>query len=222
MKRLFPIFLLLLIGVVSCNSKTDKESNVSEKKMVMVKEKPSVIMKKSAITLYLQPYNGFPQNQLEKLQLDVQHCLDTLVPELKFDVKLHDDVNLPASCYYKPRNRYRADSILRYQNSIDGKNYVMGVMSQDISTSVHDVEDWGVLGLSFRPGKSAVVSNFRVKNKALFYKVVVHEFFHNLGLGHCPHGDCSCYMKDADKHPRLDKEVRLCPTCKAELLRLRK
>jgi archaemetzincin len=176
----------------------------------------------SVITLYLQPYNGFPQGQLQKLQSDVQHCLDTLIPELKFDVKLRNGIDLPASCYYKPRNRYRADSIIRYQRTLDNSNYIMGVMSQDISTTVHDVKDWGVLGLSFRPGKSAVVSNYRVKNKSLFYKVLVHEFLHNLGLPHCSLGDRSCYICDANKHPQLEKQTQLCPVCKAKLLRLRK
>ena len=206
MKRLFPISLLLMISMISC----DIGNGGNAGKDVAV------------ITLHLQPYNGFPQGQLEKLQSDVQHCLDTLIPELKFDVKLRDEINLPASCYYKPRNRYRADSIIRYQRTLDKNNYIMGVMSQDISTTVHNVEDWGVLGLSFRPGKSAVVSNYRVKNKSLFYKVLVHEFLHNLGLPHCSHDDRSCYICDANKRPQLEKQTRLCPTCKAKLLRLRK
>ena len=96
--------------------------------------------------------------------------------------------------------------------------YVMGVISSDISTTVHGVQDFGILGLSYRPGKSAVVSSFRVKNKSLFYKVAVHELLHSLGLPHCAQKDRSCYICDADKKPQLEKQTRLCEHCKKNLL----
>ena len=214
MKRLFPIFLLLVISLFSCKSPdtTTEKTPVKKKTITVVKEKP-------AIVLYLQPYNGYPKDKVLKLQSDVQHCLDTLIPERKFEVKVKENKNLPASCFYKPRSRWRADSIIHYQNRIDGKNYIMGVMSQDISASAHGYEDWGVQGLGSMPGKNAVVSTFRVNNKALFYKVVVHEFLHNLGLDHCPYDDRSCYICDAKKHPKLEPQTRLCEHCKKELLR---
>ena len=219
MKRLFPILFLFMVSIVACNSKTNNVNQTATKgKTVTAKDKSVVEKTKPVITLYLQPYNGFPQDKVQKLQLDVQHCLDTLIPERKFVVKLKDNIDLPKSCYYKPRSRWRADSIIHYQNRIDGKNYTMGVMSQDISTTVHGYQDWGVQGLGSMPGKNAVVSSFRVKNKALLYKVVVHEFLHNLGLDHCPYDDRSCYICDADKHPQLECQTRLCEHCKKELL----
>ena len=214
MKRVFPVLLLLLINMFSCNSpeKPTMNTPVKQKKVAFVKEKP-------AIVLYLQPYNGFPQAQLQKLQSDVQHCLDTLIPERKFVVKVKENKDLPANCFYKPRSRWRADSIIHHQNRIDGKNYIMGVLSQDISTSVHGYQDLGVQGLGSMPGKNAVVSTFRVKNKTLFYKVVVHEFLHNLGLDHCPYDDRSCYICDAYGQPQLECQTRLCEHCKKQLLR---
>lgn len=219
MKRIFPILFLLMISIVACNSKTDNVNQTATKgKTVTSKDKPVVVKTKPVITLYLQPYNGFPYDKVQKLQSDVQHCLDTLIPERKIVVKLKDNIDLPKSCYYKSRSRWRADSIIHYQNRIDGKNYTMGVMSQDISTNVHGYQDWGVQGLGSMPGKNAVVSSFRVKNKALLYKVVVHEFLHNLGLDHCPYNDRSCYICDAYEHPQLECQTRLCERCKKELL----
>jgi len=209
---LLPILILLMANMCACDSKKEAAPQIV---VSGHDERPN-----ATITLYLQPYNGFPENKVLQLQTDVQHCLDTLIPERKFVVKVRKNLDLPAYCWYPPRSRYRADSILLFQNRMDGKNYTMGVLSEDISVDAHGYEDWGVQGLGSKPGKNAVASTFRVKNKSLFYKVVVHEFLHNLGLDHCPQNDRSCYMCDADKHPQLEKEVRLCPVCKAELLRL--
>lgn len=174
--------------------------------------------KTEVITVYLQPYNRYPANKLKRLRLDVQNCLDTLIPELKFHVDVLKGRTLPSSFIYTPRNRFRADSIIRYQKSFPTHNYIVGIISSDISTSIHGVLDFGIQGLSYRPGKSAVVSSFRVKNKALFYKVAVHEFLHSLGLPHCAQKDRSCYICDADKHPQLEKQTRLCENCKKKLL----
>ena len=214
MKRLFPFFLLLLISMFSCKSPDEPKTKTPVKKKVI-----TVVKEKPAIVLYLQPYNGYPHDKVLKLQSDVQHCLDTLIPERKFEVKLKDNIDLPASCYYKPRARWRADSILDYQNRIDGKNYTIGVLTQDISSTEHGYQDWGVQGLGSMPGKNAVVSTFRVKNKPFFYKVIVHEFLHNLGLDHCPYNDPSCYICDGYIHPELEPQTRLCEYCKKELMR---
>lgn len=183
-------------------------------------EAPKAKQQKQAevITVLLQPYNGYPADKLKRLQRDMQHCLDTLIPELRFHVDVLKERTLPSSFLYTPRNRFRADSIIRYQKSFPTHDYVMGVISSDISTTVHGVQDFGILGLSYRPGKSGVVSSFRVKNKALFYKVAVHELLHSLGLPHCAQKDRSCYICDADKKPQLEKQTRLCEHCKKKLL----
>lgn len=176
-----------------------------------------VLSKNEVIVVHLQPYNGYPAGKMKKLQRDVQNCLDTLIPELKFRVDVLKDRKLPKSFIYTPRNRFRADSIIRYQKLFPTRDYIVGVIASDISTSVHGVKDFGIEGLSYRPGKSAVVSSWRVKNKALFYKVAVHEFLHSLGLPHCGRKDRSCYICDADKHPQLEKQTRLCEECKKKL-----
>lgn len=211
-KLLLPVFLLLVASLCGCVSKKE----ATPQTVVSEPDEPQ----NTAITLYLQPYNDFSEKQILKLHQDVQNCLDTLIPERKFVVKVRENLDLPAYCWYPPRSRYRADSILLFQHRMDGKNYTMGVLSGDISVDAHGYEDWGVQGLGSMPGKNAVVSTFRVKNKSMFYKVVVHEFLHNLGLDHCPQNDRSCYICDADKHPQLEKEVRLCPVCKEYLLSL--
>ena len=211
-KLLLPVFLLLMASFYACNSKKEAVPQT----VVSEPDEPQ----NTAITLYLQPYNGFPEEQILKLRADVQNCLDTLIPEQEFAVFWYENEDLPDYCWYPPRSRYRADSILLYQLRVNDQNYIIGVLNEDISVTSDNIKDWGVLGFGLQPGTSAVVSTFRVKNKSMFYKVVVHEFLHNLGLDHCPQNDRSCYICDADKHPQLEKEVRLCPVCKEYLLSL--
>lgn len=216
MKTLPKFFLPVLILLVTCMCACDCK-NVPAPQPV---HPDPVEPQNTVISLYLQPYNDFPEEQMAHVHQDVQNCLDTLIPELEFVVYRYENEELPDYCWYPPRSRYRADSILLYQLRMDDEKYIMGVLSEDISVTSDNIKDWGVLGFGLQPGTSAVVSTFRVKNKSLFYKVIVHEFLHNLGLDHCSQNDRSCYMCDADKRPRLELEVQLCPVCKAELLRL--
>lgn len=171
------------------------------------------------ITICLQPYNGFPQTELIKLRDDIENCLDTLVPEMVFNVEILDDKTIPEQYYIHPKNgaRYRADSIIRYQKRFGNPNYILGITQSEICADVHNVSAWGILGLSFCPGKSSVVSNYRVRNKALFYKVAVHELLHCLELPHCGQKDRSCYICDANKTPQLEKQTRLCAPCREKL-----
>ena len=89
---------------------------------------------------------------------------------------------LPTNTYYKPRNRYRADLILKYINQLPGNHdHYLAVTTHDISTTKGAVYDWGVMGLGYQPGKSCVISTYRLKtaNTALFkdrfIKVALHE-----------------------------------------------
>jgi len=195
---------LLLLTLVGCGSRPDGPKS---------EEKPSY-------SIQLISYGDYPESKLMKLRQDIQNCFDTLIPEITVTVEVRGNTPIPEWCWNQSHSRLRADSILRYQNRVrEDKNvYLLGVTSKDISTTAHGQADWGVLGLSFCPGHSAVVSSFRVKDKSLFYKVAVHELLHCFGLPHCPNKDRSCYICDAAKHPQLDKQTRLCPDCKEKLL----
>lgn len=115
-KHLLPVLFLLMASLCACDS---NKGTAPQTTVISEPEKSP----KTAITLYLQPYNGFPENKILQLQTDVQHCLDTLIPEQKFVVKVRKNLDLPEYCWYPPRSRYRADSILLFQHRMDGKNY---------------------------------------------------------------------------------------------------
>lgn len=75
------------------------------------------------------------------------------------------------------------------------------------------------MGLGYRPGKSCVVSDFRMAGKnsnQQFYKVVLHELGHTEGLSHCTVK--TCLMRDAEGGNHLDEEKDFCKKCKSFLM----
>lgn len=145
----------------------------------------------------------------------------TQVKSLGATVVLNENLPVPKSFYYAPRNRYRADSLIRFLRTSIGKDsIIVGILNEDISTTKGEIPDWGVMGLGYRPGNSCVVSSFRInKNKRAeqLYKVVVHEIGHTEGLDHCP--EKTCLMRDAEGGNPLDDEKDFCERCKAQLKR---
>jgi archaemetzincin len=126
--------------------------------------------------------------------------------------------DMPAFTYFEPRNRNRADSLIRWMSRMakPGEIYV-GITMQDISASKGKHEDYGIMGLGYCPGNACVVSSYRLKNKKNFTKLVVHELGHNMGLPHCPVS--TCYMRDAKGGDPTDQETGFCKKCSAFLLK---
>ncbi|MCD1116614.1 matrixin family metalloprotease [Chryseobacterium turcicum] len=131
-------------------------------------------------------------------------------------VKILEAIDLPHKAYYKDRNRYRADSIIKHlsKNTKDGF-VTIGLTTKDISTTKGTIKDFGVMGLGFQPGKSCIASSFRLnknnKNEQ-FFKVAIHEIGHTQGLKHCP--ERSCFMRDAEGKNHTDEETDFCTKCK--------
>ena len=155
----------------------------------------------------------------------------------KIKVLILPKINLPKVAFVNIKSpRYRADSIIEIQNrnSDDSIDYVLGLTTNDISITKRNTDgtikkpiwkynDFGVMGLGFCPGKSSVISTFRLKckNKKLFLlriqKVALHELGHNLGLKHC--SSKKCLMTSAvEKIETIDNEdMELCNNCKNKL-----
>lgn len=179
----------------------------------------------------LQPYKGFPKDKTDTLAKVIGEFYDLKVVILP-------EINLPKSAFVNIKSpRYRADSIIRIQNRNrpDSLDFIVGLTESDISIpkvnldgSVKKPEwkynDFGIMGLAYRPGKSAIISSFRLKTNdsklhfSRLKKVTVHEFGHNLGLPHCP--NLYCVMTSAnEKISTIDTEkMELCNDCKKKLL----
>lgn len=189
---------ILLFTLLSC---TDKKYDREGKGFRNENQKVIVI----------QPLGNFKVNQAEKVFKEIK----TINP----NVVLRQNIPFPENSYYKPRNRYRADSIIKkLKNNIGSDSVIVGLSHFDISTTKNGIKDWGVMGLGYKPGKACVVSDFRlsVKNKnQQFYKLVLHELGHTAGLPHCKIK--TCLMRDAEGGNPLDQEKSFCRECKSFL-----
>lgn len=201
---------LLLLFLYSC-SKVKVEELEMEKRIVGI-----------------QPYEKF-SNEEAKL---ISFVIDSFY---KLETKILPNKELPKIAFTKIKSpRYRADSIIKIQNQNIPKNvyYVLGLTNEDISVTKNDKNghilepkwkycDFGVMGLAYRPGKSAIVSKFRLRDNYnhtiemnRLKKVAVHEFGHNLGLPHCPNKNC-VMTSAAEKLTTIDNEkLALCSKCK--------
>lgn len=192
-------FLVFLFIIISCTNGKKESSNT--------------IQKTNQKVIVIQPLGNFKTEQANKVLTEIK--------TINSNVVLRPHISFPENSFYKPRNRYRADSIIKsLKNNIGRDSVIVGLSNQDISTTYKGIKDWGVMGLGYNPGKACVVSDFRLslKNKnQQFYKLVLHELGHTAGLPHC--AIKSCLMRDAKGGNPLDEEKEFCPDCKSFLIK---
>ncbi|TDX86058.1 Zn-dependent protease [Epilithonimonas xixisoli] len=190
------VFLLnsffVILFLISC-----KENQ--ESKVVETSEK---------VVLQLQPFKDIKADDVENIASQIQKIYP--------NVEILLPIDFPENSYYQPRNRYRADSIIKFLSSQTKPNFVkVGLTTKDISTTKGNVKDFGIMGLGYRPGKACVASSFRLdasKRKEQFYKIIIHEIGHTQGLKHCP--EKTCFMRDAEGGNPTDDETDFCEKCK--------
>lgn len=177
------------------------------------------------VGISLLPLGDISTKRMNQLKEDLQKGLASVAADIEgqtkipllFEIEILPKDNIPDSCYYKPRNRYRADKILMFLKKKYGQagNYVIGVTDKDISTSIHGAKDYGIQGLSYLPGNVSIISTYRVKNKKLLWKLAAHEFCHGyFELRHCGKNDQKCLIKDAEGgNPHFELKETLCDSC---------
>ena len=176
-------------------------------------EKSKVIDLKSEeeITILIQPFEDVKPKQLAEISENIRK----IYPK----IKILEPIDFPKNAFYQPRNRYRADSIIKYLRTKTPNNCVtLALTNKDISVTKGKVADFGVMGLGYRPGNACVASSFRLnpKNKnEQFYKIAIHELGHTQGLKHCP--DKTCFMRDAEGKNPTNEEKDFCQNCKKVL-----
>jgi archaemetzincin len=175
------------------------------------KSKDNAVKNKQKITILIQPFEDVKPKQLAEISENIRK----IYPR----IKILRPIDFPENAFYQPRNRYRADSIIKYLRTKTPENCVtLALTNKDISVTKGKVADFGVMGLGYRPGNACVASSFRLnpKNKnEQFYKIAIHELGHTQGLKHCP--DKTCFMRDAEGKNPTNEEKDFCQNCKKVL-----
>ena len=203
--------IVIIIFLVSCNAKNKNKLVVpAEKKIIDKNEKHSIA---------ILPFGNIDSTLIKELKNGLQK-------QLAVEFTVLNNTSIPVFAFYKPRQRYIADSLLVFLKQINKNKAekIIGVTTKDISTRKGSIENWGILGLGTCPGQACVVSTFRAGRNKVVYKdflrrvitLSLHELGHTYGLEHCPVE--TCLMKDAEGKMNLDDGDSYCNNCKNHLL----
>lgn len=199
------IFLFILSVFFGCENSEFRTG-------VKTKNIPS---KKDIVPLIIdiQPFDDIPEKYVNFVFAE----LSRIYP----NVQLKKTIPLPQRAFYEKRKPYRADTLINYLRGFTPNGHVtLGMTSKDISTTKNEIKDYGVMGLGYQPGRSCVVSYFRLSKKedvfVQFFKLSIHELGHTQGLPHCPVK--TCFMRDAEGKNHTNEEKEFCTSCKTHLI----
>ncbi len=202
--------ILFIFCLLSLRCQNDPAPNNRYTKHNVIKATPP----KDYLTIDIIPFDNIPQVTVTQ----IFHNLKLICP----NVTLKNAVSFPTNAYFRPRNRYKADSLIAFLSNITLKGHIaLGLTDKDISTNNEErgVDDWGIMGLSYLPGNACVASTFRLDKNNLtdqFFKICIHELGHTQGLNHCP--TSTCFMRDAEGKNPTDDEKEFCHNCKKYLI----
>jgi len=135
-------------------------------------------------------------------------------------------------CVVKPEKQITKDVISKIKKRVDANKLLAKYNSSENTLIITEKDicydnkekknpEYGIFGLSLRPGKICVISTFRLKKdvtkqKTLerLEKIALHEIGHNLGLEHCTNNK-KCMMNAANGTiKQVDREkVWFCERC---------
>jgi archaemetzincin len=210
--KLFLLPIIYLLSFVSCSTNSETNETINTSKTSAVETAIKTPVPPDTITIIIQPFMDM-DNQWKHVQY-VYDELKKIYPK----VRLNKSHSLPAFAYYKPRHRYKADSLIKELQPLFENEVVIGLTSKDISTTKDQYSDWGVMGLGLCPGKACVASTFRLsktETSLQLFKVAIHELGHTQGLPHCEVK--TCFMRDAEGGNPTNGEKEFCPKCKKVL-----
>lgn len=159
------------------------------------------------LTVYLQPFDNFTEKEAAKVTKELGPAMSKIFPQMTWHFEVLPNKPLPEDAYYKPRNRYLANVLLKHLGTTKGK-FIFGLTHKDISFKIHGYDNYGIRGLTPIGGNNSIVSNYRAKGNE-FIMVMVHEFLH--GYSKAPHcKNPECLMCDHQFRKGKPMKIKLC------------
>jgi archaemetzincin len=162
--------------------------------------------------VYIQPLGDVNKEYMDYLKTSVKDFYG-------YECVIKPKVALTSDILAGSKTRYEASKIL---NKFNSNQNTLIITEKDIAyKKSKEFPEWGIFGLGLRPGKTCVISTFRLKKNVStqkmlerLKKVALHEIGHNLGLKHCTNNKV-CMMNDAcGTIKQVDKEkIWFCPKC---------
>lgn len=125
MKRFLFLNFLVILLFIGCNEKNIEQNSIQEK----------------PITIQIQPFSDMKNEEVKFIADEIK--------EVYPHIEILKPIDFPDNSYYRPRNRYRADSIIKFLNSETKNGFVkLGLTSKDISVTKGKIPDFGLMGLA--------------------------------------------------------------------------
>lgn len=199
MKHFSPItfFCLLFLFFISCGQeKINNKVKVSDKGIRQSK------------TILIQPLGRVKESTIGPVKKELEKYFSK--------VELQGPINIPSQFYSTSTKKYSSDSILNWLEPNKDKNaVVLAITHYDIATNMHGNPYYGILGYGFSKTQSCVISDKRLRNKNLLYKLALHELGHTYGLSHCLEKNCT--MRSANGKDHTAELNGFCSSCKKTL-----
>jgi archaemetzincin len=162
--------------------------------------------------VYIQPLGDVKKEYMDYLKTSVKEFYG-------YECVIKPKVPLTSDILAGSKTRYEASKIL---NKFNSNQNTLIITEKDIAyRKSKEFPEWGIFGLGLRPGKTCVISTFRLKKNVSnqkmlerLKKVALHEIGHNLGLKHCTNNK-ECMMNDAcGTIKQVDREkIWFCDNC---------
>lgn len=200
----FIAILFVACFFFSCNTDTTEKGNGDNTSTL--KDKKSAA-RTDELTICLQPFDNFTEKEAAKVTKELEPALSKIFPDMKWHFEIFSNKPLPEDAYYKPRNRYLGNVLLKHLTTTKDK-FIIGLTHKDISFKIHGYDNYGIRGLTPIGGNNSIVSDYRGKGNE-FIMVIAHEFLH--GYSRAPHcKNPACLMCDHQFRKGKPMKVYLC------------
>lgn len=195
------VLFLYVEGSLDCDSKSMPNNNV---KMVNNTIEPQ--------STHIYRYRGFPVDKARFLRKELFKYYPYVFLE-------KETIELPQKYYYKPRNRYSGNGLLRDLSEYQ-KGYIIFRLTEEVIYQANDpFPTCGIFGVnSVGTHVSLISSNYPSGKKHAdenLKKIMSHELGHSFSLDYCK--DELCFMVDAEHKMKFPQTTGFCKSFKSKL-----